>query len=86
MKCNTFTLKCFLQFTCANLDGSQKEGGNFLNLLQKEGGTQKGGGGVPSEKRGSNPEGNYVKYGIPNCYQKKFHTYEEGGAHLRVSV
>ena len=30
------------------LDGSQKEGYNFLNLLQKEGNTQKGG--VPSEK------------------------------------
>ena len=40
-------------------------------MLQKEGGTQKGGGGVPSEKGGSNPEGNYVKYGIPNCYHKK---------------
>ena len=24
------------------MDGSQKAGGNFLNLLQKEGGTQKG--------------------------------------------
>ena len=30
------------------LDGCQKEGYNFLNLLQKEGNTQKGG--VPSEK------------------------------------
>ena len=37
MKHNTFILKCFLQFTCANLDGSQKEGCNFLNLLEKEG-------------------------------------------------
>ena len=35
-------LKCFSQFTYTNLDGFQKEGGNFLNLLQKEG--------VPSEK------------------------------------
>ena len=34
------------------MDDFQKEGGNFLNLLQKEGGTQKGGG-------GSNPGGNY---------------------------
>ena len=42
---------CFIQFTCTNLDGSQKEGANFLNLVQKEGGTEKrGGGGVPSEK------------------------------------
>ena len=31
-----------------------ERGGNFLNLLQKEGGTQKGGG-VPSEKGGSQP-------------------------------
>ena len=48
----------FLQFICTNLDGSQKEWSNFLNLLQKEGVTQKGGGGVPSEKAeegGSNP-------------------------------
>ena len=42
MKRNTFILKCFLQFPCTYLDGSQKEGGNFINLLQKEG--------VPSEK------------------------------------
>ena len=59
-KCNAFILKCFLQFICTNLDGSQKESSNFLNLLQKEGVTQKGegGGGVPSEKAeegGSNP-------------------------------
>ena len=33
--------KCFIQFACINLDGSQKEGGNFFNLLQKEGGSQK---------------------------------------------
>ena len=37
----------FLTITCTNLDDFQKEGGNFLNLLQKEGGTQKGGG-VPT--------------------------------------
>ena len=43
MKHNTFILKCFIQFACTNLDGSQKERGNFFNLLQKEGGTQKGG-------------------------------------------
>ena len=30
-----------------NLDASQKEGGNFLNLLQKEG--------IPSEKGGFQP-------------------------------
>ena len=43
MKRNTFILKCFIQFTCTNVDSSQKEGGNFLNLLQKERVTQKGG-------------------------------------------
>ena len=42
-KRNTFYLRCFLQFTCTNLDGSQKEGGNFLNLLKKEGVPRKGG-------------------------------------------
>ena len=31
-----------MQFICTNLDGSQKEEGTFFNLLQKEGGTQKG--------------------------------------------
>ena len=36
-KRNTFYLRCFLQFTFTNLDGSQKEGVNFLNLLKKEG-------------------------------------------------
>ena len=36
-----------------------ERGGNLLNLFQKEGGTQKGGG-VPSEKGVvSNPGGNY---------------------------
>ena len=34
---------CFMQFNCTNLDGYQKEEGKFLNLLKKEGGTQKGG-------------------------------------------
>ena len=46
-----------LQFSCTNLDGSQKEGDNFLNLLQKEGGIQKVR--VPSEKGGSKLGGNY---------------------------
>ena len=47
MKHNAFILKCFLQLTCTNLGDSQKEGGNFLNLLQKEGGSLRKGGGVP---------------------------------------
>ena len=56
MKVNTFILKYFLQFTCTNMDGSQKEGGNFLNLLLKEGSSlrKSGGGGG-----GANPGGNY---------------------------
>ena len=38
-----------------------ERGGNFFNLLQKERGTQKGGGrGFPQKRRGSNPGGNYV--------------------------
>ena len=40
-KRNTFILAYFIQFTCTNLDGCQKEEGNFFNWLQKEGGTQK---------------------------------------------
>ena len=53
MKCKTFILNGFIQFTCTNLDGSQKEGGNFFNLLQKEGVLPSGGfpqkrGGVPN--------------------------------------
>ena len=52
------------------MDGSQKERGNFLNWLQKEGGTQKAGGRAPSEKGGgggSNPWGNYDR--IPSYSQ-----------------
>ena len=67
-KRNTFILKCFLQFACTNLNGSQKEGGSFLNSLQKEGGTPKAGG-VPSEKGGgSNPGGNYASAGSLKRY------------------
>ena len=60
MEGNTFILDCFIQFTCTNLDRSWKEGGNCLNLLQKEELTQKEG--FLSEKGGgSNPGGNYVQ-------------------------
>ena len=55
---NTFVLKCFLQFACSNLDGSQKVGGNFLNLLQEVGYPERGGG-------VSNPGGNHVSYFRP---------------------
>ena len=57
-KHNTFILNCFIQFICTNLNGSQKEEGNFLNLLQKEGVPKKEG--VPSEKGGSSPGGNFA--------------------------
>ena len=33
-----------------NLDGTQKEGGNFYNLLQEEGVPRKGGGGFLQKK------------------------------------
>ena len=36
-----------------------ERGGNFLNLLQKEGVARKEGGGVPQKRGGSNPGGNY---------------------------
>ena len=53
-----FILKwCFLQLTRTDLDGCQKEGGNFLNLLQKEGLPRTGG--LPQKRGGSNPGGNY---------------------------
>ena len=39
-------------FACINLDGSQKEGGNFLNSLKKEGDSLRKGG-------SSSPGGNY---------------------------
>ena len=47
-----------------NLDGSQKDGGNFLNLLQKERGTQKGEGFPQKRAEGSNPGGNYDEVNI----------------------
>ena len=43
MKRNIIIFKCFIQFTCTNLDGSKKEGPNFYRLLQKEEDTQMGG-------------------------------------------
>ena len=63
MKLNTFILRCFLQFTCTNLDGSQKKRSNFLNLLQKEGVPRKGRR-VPSEKGCSNPGENWLFTGF----------------------
>ena len=40
-KCNTFVLNFFIQFTCTNLDGPQKEEVNFFGVLHKEGFHQK---------------------------------------------
>ena len=48
------------------MDGSQKEGGNFLSLLQKEGGTQKGGG-FPWKRGGCSPGGNYGDKNLQNA-------------------
>ena len=56
-KRNTFILKCFLQFTYTNLNGCQKERGNFLNLLHKEGVPRKGG--FPQKSGSSNSGGNW---------------------------
>ena len=43
--------KVFLTIYMHQFGWLSEKAGNFLNLLQKEGGTQKRGGGVPSEKR-----------------------------------
>ena len=48
---NIFILKSFKQFTCTNLDGCQEEGGNFFNLLQKEG-VPRNGKGFPQKRGG----------------------------------
>ena len=48
MKCSTFILKCFLQFTCTNLNDCQKEGVTFFNLPHKEVGSFRKGGRFPT--------------------------------------
>ena len=53
MKHNTSFLKCFIEFTCTNLDGSQKEGVTFKFASEREGYPESGG--VPSEKGGFQP-------------------------------
>ena len=52
---------------CTNLDGSQKEGGNFFNLLQKEGVPGKGG--FPPKKGG----GGYTHY--IHCNNHRFSAF-----------
>ena len=68
-KRNTFILKCFIQFICTNLDCSQKVGGDFLNFLQKEGGTQKGEG----------REGFLRKGGVPTLEETMSDDTDSGG-------
>ena len=59
IKCNSFILKCFIQFTCTNLDGSQREGIIFLICFRKRGYMERRG---FLQKKGSfNPGGNCVK-------------------------
>ena len=64
------------------MDGSQKEGGNFFNLLQKEGGTQKPRNGVPPGKKkdggggGSNPVGNYESVPLDCDSEKVLHIFK----------
>ena len=62
-KSNTLILKCFMQFTYTILDGWQNEGITFLICFRKRGYPERG---VPSEKGGSNPGGNWLDY-----YHKK---------------
>ena len=57
-----------MEFACTNLDGSQKEGGNFFNLLHKEGVPRKEGFPQKREGRGgggSNPRRNYARCFYP---------------------
>ena len=53
-----------LQFTCTNLDGSQKEGVTFKFASERGGSQKRGGGGwwwgvLPQKTGGSKPGGNY---------------------------
>ena len=50
-------VKCFLQFACTNLDGSQKEGGggSLFKFASERGGYPERRGGGPSEKGGFQP-------------------------------
>ena len=54
-KGNTFILKCFMQFTCTNLDGCQKERVTLLICFRKRVFPQKREG----DEGGFNPGGNY---------------------------
>ena len=75
-------MKCFIQFTWTNLDGSQKEVGNVLNLVQKEGGTQKG---VDSLRKGG--EFQLKNYAIENAkITKRSRAYEVYASTYNVEI
>ena len=61
---NTFILKCFLQFTCTNLDGSQKKGVAFKICFRKRGYPERGGG-FPQKREGSSLR----KGGVPTLQE-----------------
>ena len=52
---DVFHFKVFLRIYMHQFGWLSERRGNFINFLQKEGGTQKGGEGVPSEKGGFQP-------------------------------
>ena len=58
----------FIQFRCTNLDDCQKEEGNFLNLLQKDGVPRKWEGGGSLRKGGEGQSFPYEHH--CECYKK----------------
>ena len=68
------------------MDGSQKEGGNFFNLLQKEWVPRKEG--VPPERKGegSNPGGNYVSLEFFSIVFSFFSNNQNFSYHFRSFV
>ena len=67
MKCNSFILKCFIQFACTNLDGSQKEGVFFQICFRKWGYPERGG--IPSEKGGGGGFQPWMKLSILHTFE-----------------
>ena len=67
-------MKRNIQFTCTNLDGSQKEGVIFLICFRKRGYPERGG--SLRKVGGSNPGGNYDKFLMFYFCERKcfFHT------------
>ena len=81
MRCNTIILKCFIQFSCTNLDGSKKEGVTFLVCFRKRGLPRKGGG-FPQKSRGPNPGGNYVILQITSPGRSFMYSRKSGGPRM----